>query len=463
MADTETLTLSATDLAEAVRAGKARPRDVVAASLAQIQRLNPTVGAFEVIRTEKALAEAEALENNPNLQDLPLAGVPIAIKDNVPVAGEPARDGSRASPGASQPRDHELVRRLREAGAVVVGITRMSELGVWGMTDNAFGTARNPWKLDRTTGGSSGGAAAAVASAMVPVAHGTDGLGSIRIPSACCGVFGIKPGFGTVPAGIGKTSWFGWSENGVLATTVEDAALVLSVMAGDPELRDLPGIRGVLRIGVSTQSPLLGVNLDPEIRTAVEDAAQLFSDAGHKVVTAKIPYSTRNFVGGFWWYAAAVAKESEDFEVGKLEPRTRRHAAIGRTAQRLGLIKSNALQGWRRDAKQLFSKIDLLVTPVLLKTPPRANGWRRRGWAVSMATQVGYAPFAAWWNLVGYPAASVPAGLHSTGVPIGVQLVGRPRSEGLILSVAKLLEDVRPWRRHAPLPEADQEDTRPPG
>ncbi len=455
MADTEALTLSATDLVEAVRSRKLTPREVTVASLAQIERLNPKVGAFEHVRREEALAEAEALESRSDMGDLPLAGVPIAIKDNVPVAGEPSRSGSRATSPDPQPRDHELVRRLREAGAVVVGITRMPELGVWGMTDNAFGTARNPWKLDRTTGGSSGGAAAAVASAMVPVAHGTDGLGSIRIPSACCGVVGIKPGFGTVPAGIGKTSWFGWSENGVLATTVEDAALVLSVMARDPELRDLSGIRGVLRIGVSTQSPLLGVNVAPEIRTTVEDAAQLFSAAGHEVVTAKIPYSTRNFVGGFWWYAAAVAKESEDFEVGKLEPRTRRHAALGRTAQRLGLIKPNALQRWRRDAKQLFLEIDLLVTPVLLKTPPRANGWHRRGWAVSMATQVGYAPFAAWWNLVGYPAASVPAGLHSTGVPIGVQLVGRPGSEALILAAAKLLEERRPWQRHAPLAEAD--------
>ncbi len=454
MAEAEVLTLPAADIAEAVRAGRVTPRAVLAASLAQIERLNPIVGAFEVVRAEKALAEAEALEKHSDLGNLPLAGVPTAIKDNVPVAAEPARNGSKATPSNPQTSDHEVVRRLREAGAVVVGITRMSEFGVWGMTDNAFGTARNPWNLDRTTGGSSGGAAAAVASAMVPVAHGTDGLGSIRIPSACCGLFGIKPGLGTVPAGIGKTSWFGWSENGVLATTVRDAALVLSVMAGDSSLRDPPPLERGLRLGVSMRSPLVGVNLDPEFRAAVHETARLLSAAGHHVTRANIPYSTRNFIGGFWWYPAAVAQESEDFDLRALEPRTRAHAAIGRTAQRLRLIKRNALERWRSDVEQSFEPFDLLLTPMLLRTPPGAEGWHRRGWSRSMATQIGYAPFAAWWILVGYPAASVPAGEHSEGVPLAVQLVGRPGSEGLILSVAKVLEELRPWRRHAPLADA---------
>ena len=453
MAEDLTLTPPATDLAEAVRAGKFHPREVVEASLARIDRLNPTLGAFEVIRSEKALAEADDLVKHPDLASLPLAGIPIPIKDNIPVAGEPLRDGSRATPSGPQKRDHEVVRRLREAGAIVVGITRMSELGVWGMTDNVFGTTRNPWKLDRTPGGSSGGAAAAVASAMAPVAHGADGLGSIRIPSACCGLFGIKPGSGTVPAGIGKTSWFGWAENGVLATTVRDSALVLSVMAGQPSFQDPAGPERRLRVGASTQSPVLGLKVDPEFRAAIEETARVLSDAGHDVAWANIPYSTTNFVGGFWWYTAAIAKESEGFDATQLEPRTRRHAAIGRVAQRLRLVKENSLERWRRDAARLWDRFDVLVTPVLLKTPPRAERWHRRGWATSMVTQASYAPFAAWWNLVGYPAASVPVGLHSEGIPMAVQLVGRPGSERLILSVAKLLEDLRPWRRHARLAE----------
>ncbi|HEX2069561.1 MAG TPA: amidase family protein [Actinomycetota bacterium] len=453
MTELESMTLTAIDLAEAVRAGKLNPRETVAASLAQIERLNETVGAFEVVRTEKPLAEADALGSHPNLKDLPLAGVPIAIKDNVPVAGEPSRSGSRATSADPQPRDHEVVRRLRDAGAVVVGITRMSEVGVWAMTDNAFGTARNPWRLDRTPGGSSGGAAAAVASAMVPVAQGNDGLGSIRIPSACCGLFGIKPGPDVVPSQLAKHSWFGWAENGVLATTVSDAALVLSVMAGRPDLRDVTSLKESVRIGVSTQSPVIGVPLDKEFYAAVIETARLLAGRGHRVGRARIPYRTKYVNGGLWWYTAGVSDDCEGLDKKSLEPRTRRHAAIGRAARRLGLTTEKLIDQWRRDAARLFEKFDVVVTPTLLRTPPKADGWHHRGWTASMVTQTRYAPLTGWWNIARYPAVSVPAGSHSEGVSIGVQLVGRPGAEGLILSVAKNLEELRPWRRHAPLAE----------
>ena len=455
MAESDTLRLPAIDLAEGVRGGKLIPRELVAASLAQIDRLNRTVGAFEGVRGEKALSEAEALETREDLRSLPLAGVPVAIKDNVPVAGEPSRSGSRATLDHPQPRDHEVVRRLREAGAVVIGITRMSELGVWGMTDNAFGTARNPWDLKRTPGGSSGGSAAAVAAAMVPVAHGNDGLGSIRIPAACCGLFGIKPGPDVVPSQIQKNSWFGLAENGVLSTTVEDAALVLSVMAGRPALRELERPRDGLRIGVSTQSPLLGVRLDTEFHAAVDETARLLSTAGHRVRRAKIRYATKYVSGGVFWYTAGVAADSEGLDQRKLGSATRRHATIGRIAGRLGLVSHARIEEWRTDAARLFDDFDLIVTPTLLRTPPRAEGWHRRGWTQTMLAQTRYAPLPGWWNIARYPAASVPAGLHSEGVPIGVQLVGRPGSEGQILSVAKLLEELRPWPRHAPLRDAE--------
>jgi amidase len=445
---------TAVDLAEEVRTGKRDPVDAVSASLVQIKLLDSKIGAFQVVRAERAMAEAEALTRDPNLPQLPLAGVPIAVKDNVAVVGEPMRDGSGATPDTPQRSDHEVVRRLRRAGAVVVGITRMSELGVWGMTDGVFGTARNPWDLGRTTGGSSGGSAAAVASAMVPIAHGNDGLGSIRIPSACCGLFGIKPGPDVVPAALGKTSWFGWAENGVLATTVRDAALVLSVMADNPELRDASAPDSGLRIGVSTTSPLVGVRLDPESEAAVDETARLLSDAGHHVSKAHLRYSTWNASGALWWYTATVADDAEGLDPRRLERRTRRHVELGRMGRRLGLVRDRPLKAWRGEAEKLFRSFDLIVTPTLLKTPPRGEGWHRRGWAANMVGQARYAPFAAWWNLARYPAASVPAGLHSEGVPIGIQIVGRPGSEALILSAAKLLEELRPWPRHAPLADA---------
>lgn len=449
-----TLTL-VTDLAEEVRAGKLNPTESIRASLERIERLDRRIGAFEVVRAERALQEAEALGRRSDLSSLPLAGVPIAIKDNVPVEGEPAREGSRATPARPQSSDHEVVRRLREAGAVVVGITRMSELGVWAMTDNSFGTVRNPWDLRRTAGGSSGGSAAAVASGMVPVAHGADGLGSIRIPSACCGLFGIKPGPDVVPSRLGKHSWFGWAENGVLATTVADAALVLSVMAARPDLVETGIADKGLRIGISTQSPILGVAPDPEFRAAVEESADLLSGTGHRTTAAKVPYANKYVNAGLWWYTAAIADDSEELDTRKLEPRTRRHAAMGRFARRLGLVSERRLAEWRRDAARLFEDFDLLLTPTLLRIPPKAGGWHRRGWTQSMIGQARYAPLTAWWNLARFPAASVPAGLHSAGVPIGVQLVGRPGSEALILSVAKLLEELRPWRRRAPIADTE--------
>jgi amidase len=177
-----------------------------------------------------------AVDARPDRPGLALAGVPVAVKDNIAVTGEPMRVGSRASPAGPQACDHPVVARLRAAGAVVVGVTRMPELALWPFTDGAFGMARNPWDVSRTCGGSSGGSAAAVAAALVPLAHGNDALGSIRGPAAACGLVGVKPGFGLVPAGPGADVWCSMGENGPIATTVADAALGLSVMADDPAL-----------------------------------------------------------------------------------------------------------------------------------------------------------------------------------------------------------------------------------
>ncbi|MGH8860356.1 MAG: GatB/YqeY domain-containing protein, partial [Jatrophihabitantaceae bacterium] len=228
-----------TEIAAAVRAGSTTARAETEAALARIAERDPSIGAFQVVRTEAALREADAVDQRPDRFSLPLAGVPIPVKDNVPVSGEPMRIGSAGSDPAPQEFDHEVVRRLRRAGAIVVGLTRVPELCVFGATDSTFGVSRNPWDRGRTPGGSSGGAAAAVASGMVVAAHGNDGLGSIRIPAACCGLVGIKAGFGVVPSGLGDGSWFGMAENGPLATTVADCALLLSVLGGRPELAEV--------------------------------------------------------------------------------------------------------------------------------------------------------------------------------------------------------------------------------
>jgi amidase len=275
---------TAVETVAAVRAGTTTARAATEAALARIAAVEGLLGAFQVVRGEKALAEADALDGRRDLAELPLAGLPVAVKDNLPVAGEPMRDGSAGSDPAPQEHDHEVVRRLRAAGAVVVGTTRVPELCVFGATDSVFGVTRNPWDPSRTSGGSSGGSAAAVAGGTVAVASGNDGMGSIRIPAACCGLFGIKPGHGVVPADLGNGSWFGMAENGPLATTVADAALVLSVLAGRPELADVGQPATPLRIAVSTRSPVVGTRVDPAYVDAALRTGDALSGAGHTVV-----------------------------------------------------------------------------------------------------------------------------------------------------------------------------------
>jgi amidase len=442
---------TAGEIADAVRTGAATPGDVVRAHLEQIDALNDRVGAFLRVRRELALAEADAVAARPDLAELPLAGVPIAIKDNVQVEGEPTRFGCPQTSMEPAARDHEVVRRLRAAGAIVVGKTRLPELGVWGTTEDVWGVARNPWDLDRTPGGSSGGSAAAVSSAMVPVAHGNDGLGSIRIPSACCGLFGIKPGVGLVPSGVGISSWRGLAENGPLATTVADAALVLSVMAADPSLARVEPPAGKLRFAVSTRVPLPGVKVDPEMLAALDSTAKALAAEGHEVTRADPPISQSAANAIVAWFCAATADETKGLDESKLEPRQRHHAQLGRLLERLGRVRQQDRDRFRHRAGEFFSRFDVLMTPVTTSRPLVAAGWPDRSWRANFWQNAKWAPFASPWNFAQYPGAAVPAGMHSTGTPMSVQLVAPNGGEALLLSVGMQLEQARPWARHAPL------------
>ncbi|HEY8470345.1 MAG TPA: amidase family protein [Longimicrobiales bacterium] len=451
--------LTAAAIAGEVRAGRISPIDTVRASLDRIADMDARVGAFVRVRAAAALAEAEALARRADLGALPLAGVPIAVKDNVPVAGEPLGLGARNAPREPAPADHPVVARLRAAGAVVVGITRMPELGVWGTSDGATGIARSPWAPERSAGGSSGGSAAAVAAGMVPVAHGNDGLGSIRIPAAACGLFGLKPGPGVVPCGLGPTDWCGLVENGVLATTVEDAALVLSVMAARPELAAVAEPERPLRIGVSVRSPLAPlIGVDREYAAAALETARLLERAGHEVREADPPTPARLGLPLFAGWFAIVAMEFDAaasqarIALDALEPRTRAHIRAGRIARRLGLFRLEHRDAYGALMADSFRDLDLLVTPTLAAPPPRAVRWSERGWLANVVANARFAPFTGPWNYARWPAAAVPAGRHSSGVPLSVQLVTRPGGEGLLLGVARQLEALRPWPRHAPAP-----------
>lgn len=443
----------ASTIAARVRAGEADPTAVVRTHLEWIEAANPKVGAFERLRPGLAVAEAEALARRPDLETLPLAGVPIAIKDNVCVQGEPMRAGSTAMPDTPCDTDHEVVARLRAAGAIVLGLTRVPELCIWATSDNAFGVARNPWDPERTPGGSSGGSAAAVASAMTPIAHGNDGLGSIRIPAACCGLVGLKPGRGVVPSGLGVHSWFGMAENGPLATTVTDAAIMFNVMAGRPAPGEVEPPPGPLRIAVSTKKTLPATPLDPEFRDAAGRVAALLSDSRHQVVESDPPYPLRNTMPILArWFAGPMA-DAEPLDFEKLEPRTRMQVRMGRLMTRMRMVREADAVWWRQQATRFFEQHDILITPSLASPPIPAAGWSKRSWIANVASNSMYAPFAAPWNFGGFPAMVVPAGMHHAGVPLSVQLVAAPGGEDLLLSVARQIEMLRPWTRHAPMVE----------
>lgn len=445
------MTSTAAETAADVRAGRLSARAAVEAALDRIG--TDAVGAFQVVRAARALAEADEIDARGDRAQLPLAGVPIVIKDNIPVAGEPLRDGSAATSAAPQQRDHEVVRRLRDAGAVVIGITRVPELCVFGATDSVYGITRNPWNMDRTAGGSSGGSAAAVASGVVAIAHGNDGMGSIRIPAADCGLVGLKPGAGLVPQDIGVDAWFGMSENGPLATTVEDAALMLSVLADRPALAQVVEPAARLRIAVApgAASPLAPV--DPEWVRGLTDTAEALAAAGHDVVERRFPYPGNPLPLLARWFAG-TATDAALLDAKLLERRTRTHARWGRVLARQAR-DPRPVEAFRAAALEFFADVDVLITPSLAQPGIPAIAWHCKSWISNLAANIRYAPYASPWNLVGWPAMALPAGQHATaGVPLSVQLVTPPRPEGageaLLLSVAAQLERLRPWPRTAP-------------
>ncbi|MBG0827489.1 amidase [Planomonospora sp. ID67723] len=463
--------MSAVEIAEAVRRGKVTAPAVVEEHLRAIAERDGRVGAFRRVRAEQALAEARAVQENPDLAELPLAGVPVAVKDNVPIEGEVFRTGSAATPDVPAAEDHPVVARLRAAGAVVVGTTNVPELCLAGFSDSVYGVARNPWNPARTPGGSSGGSAAAVAAGMVPLAHGTDGLGSLRIPAACCGIVSIKPGLGVVPPP--EPDWHGMSENGPLATTVADLSLALAVMAGDMSLAT-PGESESLRVGdsiddypggLTTAEPVRlriavaprplppGFAVDREFQEAVTGAARVLGEAGHTVVEhgARLPVWLGSAAVATWF--ALAREDTAGLDRRKLERRTRALARAGRVLGAFGMDGAKGRDRWRANgADQWFGDADVLVSPTLAMIPPHAERWGRRGLLRNARVNLTYAPATAAWNVAGWPAMTIPYGRHSSGLPIGVQLVAAPGGETQLLTLAAQLEAASPWPRHAPSP-----------
>jgi amidase len=462
---------TAVEIAAAVRDKQVTPREVVAEHLARIERLDGRVGAFRTVRTQAALREADEVGARGDLAELPLAGVPVAVKDNLAVRGESTRNGSAATPDAPAEHDHVTVARLRAAGAVVVGLTNVPELCVFGTTEGVHGTSRNPWDLSRTAGGSSGGSAAAVAAGMVPIALGNDGMGSLRIPAANCGLVTVKPGHGVVPAGIGEGDWFGMAENGPLATTVADARLMLSVLADGgfdgvrPDGQDdsatpatsatsatsAPSAPSATRrIALSLRSPIAGAVVTKPYVSAAREAAGLLMKAGHQVRRADPPYPQSLGLTALAHWTAGTSVDARGLDPRLLTRRTRVHAALGRRF--VGRVRTgSAREALRRRLEPFFDEYDVLLTPALARRSPRAVPWHERGWLRNIAANSSYSPMTPPWNLTGWPAMAVPLGSLPSGTPCAVQLVGRPGMEAQLLDLAGQLERMRPWERTAPL------------
>ena len=397
---------------------------------ARIDELEPRLHAFQALRREEALAEAAGVD-----PALPLAGVPVAIKDNVDVAGLPTRQGSAATPDRPVERDDELVRRLRDAGCVVIGKTQMPELAVWPFTEpEAFPAPQNPLHAGLTPGGSTGGGAVAVAAGMAALALGSDGGGSLRVPAACCGLVGLKPGPGIVPlAGGASRHWYGMTEFGPLARTAAEAALMLDILAGTATYREPRPPTQPLRIAISAGHPSVGVRAKPAIRAGLSRVSRVLAEAGHRVTTARVPYPPTLGMRFSNRWLAGIAQDAEGLPAERLEERTRKMARRG---AKIGpRVKPAGEDPFGARMRRWFADYDVLVTPVLTRPPVHIGTWQGKGWVRTMLGVANWI-YTVPWNLARLPAASVPFG------GTALQLVGPEGSEGTLLALAVQIEQL---------------------
>ena len=483
----------ATELARLVSTGDVGARELLDLATTQLERLNPTLNAVNVPMLREARARVEGPLAGP------LAGVPILIKDAIQdYAGLPTSNGSRGFRYVIPKQHAALVQRLLDAGAVIIGKTNTPELALKGFTDpRAFGVTRNPWNLERTPGGSSGGAAAAVAAGIVPMAGANDGGGSIRIPAAWCGLFGLRPSRGRVPAGpaVGEV-WEGASSDLVVSRSVRDSALALDVLAGplqgDPYVIAPPAGRyvelaarepGRLRIAFSTASPI-GNEVHAEAVVAITHAAKLLVSLGHDVVEDKPHYDglalARCYLDLYFGQVSATLAEaraagamSEDFELTTLLLE-----ALGKACSAGTYVRSH--RRWNDFARALgafHQRYDLFLTPTVAFPPvahtaadmPAAervvlSGLLKSGLLGILARlglvetavtrlsrqSLAFVPFTQLANLTGTPAMSVPLHWTADGLPLGVQFIAALGNEALLLQLAGQLERAQPWMQRLP-------------
>ena len=427
--------------------------------LERIARLDSQLRSYRVVLTDKARDEAYAAQDRLDAGErLPLLGVPIAIKDDVDVAGEVTTYGS-AGHRSAVTVDAAVVRRLRAAGAVIIGKTAVPELMIFPFTESlTFGATRNPWNLKRTPGGSSGGSAAAVAAGLASLALGSDGGGSIRIPSSWCGLFGLKPQRDRVSLEPHDDAWYGLSVNGPIARSVLDAALFLDATnsVSGPEGEFVAAATrepGKLRIALSTKVPQPLVRVGSEELAAVDAAGALLRELGHDVVVRDPAYPLPSIYASFLpRYLRGTSDEADaQAHPERLERRTRTMARLGSffSDRRMEAVRAAEARVSNR-IQSIFDDVDVVVTPGAANGPSRIGAYQHRG-AVSTLLLVGQrVPYFPVWNVTGQPAAVVPWGFDGDGLPISVQLVGRPFDEATLLSLSAQIEAARPWAHQRP-------------
>jgi amidase len=444
--------------AELLRTREVSAAELLAETLRRIERYDRGLNAFRTVLAERAAAGAAAADRRrAGGESSPLLGVPVAVKEDLAVAGQPRSQGTQAVTRVEQ-EDCEAVRRLRTAGAVIVGITRAPELALWPYTETVHsGPTRNPWSALHSPGGSSGGTAAAVAAGLVPVALGSDGGGSIRIPAASTGIFGMKPAPGVVPWDPLETPWHGYAALGPLARTVRDWALMTDQLRnpvnGNGYTAAASATPARLRIAVSAKPWGFGVRVSQSVLTALDETVQVLRELGHQVSwrdpdlldpTMAFTYAPR-----YLRSAADAVAEMDAPEL--LERRTRRVAALG------GLFGDRVVRASRRfgervaaRANAIFADADLVLTPVLPVPALRIGEWEGYSAIRTLLAASAHAAFTAQWNVAGNPAASVPAGLDPGGLPLAVQLIAPRQGERTLLSACAELERARPWSQLRP-------------
>ena len=469
----ELLFKPALELAELVRSGEVSSRELVQASLDAIEAVNDDLNAWVLVDAEQALETADSI--GPG-DERPFAGVPIAIKDlYAPVAGLPMTQGSELFGDFTPEYDYALVRRFREAGFVLMGKVNTPELGILPVTEPLRnGPTRNPWDTERTPGGSSGGSSAAVAGGTVPVAHASDGGGSIRIPASCTGLLGLKAARGRISRSPDLGDHF-LATDGALCRTTSDCAALLDVMAGyelgdatwapppaEPYTEAAKREPGNLRVALTFDMPVES-ELDPLCERAARDAAELLESLGHHVEEIEAPWQGTDLLPIFsvLWSAGVAAGVRHGQLVSGSEPSEQNVEPLTWWLYQEGLQHNSAdymvsyagLQGYARMIiGGIWSQYDVLLTPALAKRPVKIGEIDACGEnpAYEFKKSGEFTPYTATWNVTGQPAMSVPLFLGDDGLPLAVQLVGPPVREDLLLQLSAQLEAARPWADRRP-------------